>query len=303
MAAVAVSMTGAPLVSVIIPAYNAQPYIDQALATVAAQTYRPLEVLVADDGSTDGTARCVERWRNAGLPVEWIEGRDRSGRPSVPRNRALRVARGELVAFLDADDLWTSRKIEDQVAAMQAHPDLVLVYSMLRTFGATTIGAPVFGLKPWPTRAALDRSTLEHANTIPCSSVLARRTVLTALGGFDEDPHLQAVEDFDLWLRVSELGPIGFIPRVHGYYRVHASGISRNSDEQRRRAEYLVRKRGLNNFTFREFRRRHYLLTLVRNTLDIGMTLALYLREYLDRRRRVSVPLRTAVTYGLPAAR
>src|SRR6185503_21378506 len=103
MAAVAVSMTGAPLVSVIIPAYNAQPYIDQALATVAAQTYRPLEVLVADDGSTDGTARCVERWRNAGLPVEWIEGRDRSGRPSVPRNRALRVARGELVAFLDAD--------------------------------------------------------------------------------------------------------------------------------------------------------------------------------------------------------
>jgi len=303
MAALTVSMTAAPLVSVIIPAYNAQRYIDQALAAVAAQSYRPLEVLVADDGSTDGTVRCVESWRNAGLPVEWIEGHARAGCPSVPRNRALRAARGELIAFLDADDLWTPWKIEDQVAAMRAHPDLVLVYSVLRTFGATTIGAPVFGLKPWPTRAALDRRTLEHANTIPCSSVLARRSVVLSLGGFDEDPHLQAVEDFDLWLRVSEIGPIGFIPRVHGYYRVHATGISRNPDEQRRRAEYLVRKRGLNNFTFREFRKRHYLLTLGRNTLDIGMTLALYLREYLDRRRRVSVPLRTAVTEVLPATR
>jgi glycosyltransferase involved in cell wall biosynthesis len=291
-------MMEAPLVSVIIPAYNAEPYIDQALAAVVGQTYRPLEVVVADDGSTDGTARRVENWKTSGVSIRWIEAGEHSGRPSVPRNRALQAARGELIAFLDADDIWAPRKLEDQVRAMQAYPDLVLVYSVLRTIGAQTIVAPVFGLKPWPTRAALDRNTLERANTIPCSSVMTRRALLLRLGGFDEDPQLHAVEDFDLWLRVSERGPIGFIPRVHGYYRVHQTGISRNAEDQLRRAQYLVHKRGLKNFTFREFQRRPRILTVMRNTLDICMTCALNIREFIDRRWRVDVRLRTAPADG-----
>jgi glycosyltransferase involved in cell wall biosynthesis len=279
-----------PLVSVIVPAYNAGSFIDAALRSAAEQSYRPLEILVADDGSTDATHECVLRWMQR-ADVRWIEAPVRAGRPSVPRNRALRAARGEFVAFLDADDLWTAHKIADQVSAFAAHPELVMVYSALRAFGrGMRFSSAQYGLKPWPTRAALSREALEAANTVPCSSVLVRRDVVDRLGGFDEDPELQAVEDYDLWLRVSAQGPIAFIPRVHGRYRVHADGISRDAAVQRQRAEYLVRKRQLHGFTFREFRQRTPMQTLMRNAADLAVTAAM---QFGERAMRVygSVPV------------
>jgi glycosyltransferase involved in cell wall biosynthesis len=268
-----------PLVSTIVPAYNAAAFIDASVGSAANQSYQRLEILVADDGSTDATAERVRQWAKR-ANVRWIVGPCRAGRPSVPRNRALRAASGEFVAFLDADDLWMPHKIADQVQAFAEYPDLVMVYSALRAFGrGTRFSSAQYGLKPWPTRAALSRDALEAANTVPCSSVMVRREIIDRLGGFDEDPEMQAVEDYDLWLRVSSLGPIGFIPRVHGSYRVHPDGISRDPLAQRRRAEYLVRKRQLHGFTFREFRKRTAMQTLIRNTADIAMTAAMQLGE------------------------
>jgi glycosyltransferase involved in cell wall biosynthesis len=278
-------------VSVIIPVFNAQAYIGGALRSAVGQTYSRLEILVADDGSNDGTREQVSAC--GGTAIRWIDAPSRGGRPSVPRNRALAVAQGELVAFLDADDLWTPRKLEDQVRAMIEHPDLVLVYSVLRAFGdGAVFGDSGYGLRPWPLRAAVDADVLEMGNTIPCSSVLVRRSVVAELGGFDEDPDLNAVEDFDLWLRVSRRGPIGFIPRIHGFYRVHTTGISRDSSVQRERARYLVRKRGLERFTFREFRERSAVLRVARSVVDVAATASLMAAEWVDRRLDRGVPLR-----------
>jgi glycosyltransferase involved in cell wall biosynthesis len=287
-------MSEGPLVSVIIPVFNAQAYIGDTLRSALGQTYRRLEILVADDGSSDGTRAQVSAVGGAGIC--WIDASSRGGRPSVPRNRGLAAAQGEFVAFLDADDLWTPRKLEDQVRAMVEHPDLVLVYSVLRAFGAgVAFGDSGYGLRPWPLRAAIDADVLEMGNTIPCSSVLARRSVVTELGGFDEDPDLNAVEDFDLWLRVSRRGPIGFIPRIHGFYRVHATGISRNTAVQRERARYLVRKRGLERFTFHEFRERSAVLRMARSAVDLAATAGLIASEWVDRRLDRGVPLRRAL--------
>jgi len=291
-----------PLVSVVIPSCNSAPFIDETLQSVADQTYSNLEVLVADDGSTDGT---LERIRSMAdrLPLRVLPSSDRAGRPSVPRNRALRVATGELVAFLDADDLWTRTKIEHQVQAMMREPDLVLVYSILRAFGSgVRFASSSYGLKPWPGRAACDAASLERANTIPCSSVMVRRSTLVALGGFDEDPELAAVEDFDLWVRISRVGPIGFIPRIHGFYRVHDRGLSRDSALQRRRAEYLVAKRQLTGFTFREFRTRSVALCIARNTADILATAWLRAADQFDSRMSRRVPIhRGAMCSSIPA--
>jgi glycosyltransferase involved in cell wall biosynthesis len=285
-------MSDGPLVSVVIPVFNAEAYITDTIRSAVHQTYGRIEVLVADDGSSDRTRDRVEAF-GAGKNVRWIDASGRAGRPSVPRNRGLAAAGGELVAFLDADDLWSPRKIEDQVRVMREYPDLVLVYSILRAFGdGAGFARPGYGLRPWPSRAAVDADVLEMANTIPCSSVLVRRSVVAELGGFDEDPDLNAVEDFDLWLRVSRRGSIGFIPRIHGFYRVHATGISRDAGVQRDRARYLVRKRQLERFTFQEFRQRSLVERTARSVADVGATAVLLTSEWAARRLGRGVPLR-----------
>ena len=289
-------MPDSPLVSVIIPVFNAKPYIGDALGAAVGQTYGGLEILVADDGSTDGTRECVAAYSGGAAPLRWIDAPTRAGRPSVPRNRGLAAARGDLIAFLDADDTWTTRKLEDQVRVMTEHPDLLLVYSVMRAFGdGASFGGTGYGLKPWPSRAAVDAEVLERANTIPCSSVMVRRSILCELGGFDEDPYLNAVEDFDLWLRVSRMGPIGFIPRIHGFYRVHSTGISRDVTTQIDRAQYLVRKRQLERFTFREFRQRSAVQRMARSAIDVAATAGLMAAEWVDRRTGRGVPLRRAI--------
>jgi len=281
-----------PLVSVVLPVFNAERYIVDAVDSAAGQTYQNLEILVADDGSTDATRERALACDCRGKQLRWLEAPGHAGRPSVPRNRAIAAARGEFVAFLDADDTWTPGKIADQVSAMTRHPDVLLVYSVIRAFGDDArFAGPGYGLKPWPTRAAVEADVLEEANTIPTSSVMVRRDVVEQLGGFDEDPQLNAVEDYDLWLRISRLGPIAFIPRIHGFYRVHAAGISRDPAVQLRRAEYLRQKRQLKRFTFREFKRRSPLQSIARNSLDVAMTLWLVACERLDRRFGRPVPV------------
>lgn len=286
---------GNPLVSVVIPAFNAGRFITDAIGSVAAQTYRPLEILVADDGSIDNTRSEVERFRVRLPEVRWIEAAGHASRPSVPRNRGLAAASGELIAFLDADDRWRPHKLADQVSAMLRHPHLVLVYSMLRTFGpAAHFCGPAFGLKPWPTRAAVDRRTLELANTVPCSAVLARRSVIEQVGGFDEDPKLTAVEDYDLWLRISDAGAMGFIPRIHGYYRVLDTSISSDKAGQMERVRYLMRKQHLTRFTYREFARRPLPLRCLRSAADLPMTALSLGRESFERAIGVEAPLLTS---------
>jgi glycosyltransferase involved in cell wall biosynthesis len=287
-------VTDGALVSVIIAAFNAAASIEATLDSVMRQTYSPIEVLVADDASTDDTRERVLAFSRCHPNIQLLPAPVRGGRPAVPRNRALAAARGEYVAFLDADDLWTPRKLEDQVAAMAANPSLVFVYSIVRCFGpgARFFGSP-FGLTPMPYLAALDAPSLARGNTVPLSSALARRNVILAVGGFDEDPKLQAVEDYALWVTLSRLGALGFIPRIHGFYRVHGAGISRDIGEQRRRAEYLVNKLQVREYTFRQFKQRSMAKSLVWNAFDTLVTLKLKIQEQFERATGTPVPVRS----------
>lgn len=233
-----------PLVSVVVPAFNAARYVEAALRSVLAQDYRHLEVFVVDDGSSDDTVARAGAVARMDDRVQVVSLERNSGCPAVARNAVLARARGELVAFLDADDLWTPRKLSEQVAALSARSDLAFVYSMLVAFGAVKPLQVEYGVKPLPFRAAVTREALVRENTIGCSSVLARLAAVRAVGGFDEDPGLAAVEDYDLWLRLGGHGGIGFLPRVHGYYRIHPSSLSRSS-EMSRRTHFLFEKRAI----------------------------------------------------------
>jgi len=233
-----------PIVSVVIPAFNAARHIEVCVRSALAQRFKNLEVIVVDDGSEDDTLALVRRLQEADLRVRLLALETNSGRPAVPRNAGIAIARGEFVAFLDADDIWHPWKLSDQLAVMLDRPDFVFVYSIFETFGNVSRSDIRYGVKPLPIRTAVSRARLERENAIPCSSVLVRESFLRAEGGFDDDRELSAVEDYDLWLRLSLRGRIGFIPRIHGLYRAGHGGISDRTD-MGLRLRHLLRKHSI----------------------------------------------------------
>jgi glycosyltransferase involved in cell wall biosynthesis len=183
-------MTRAGLVSVVMPAYNAERYIGEAIESVLAQTYRPLELIVVDDGSTDGTRAAVERHSGVGRSL---------AQPNAgigpARNAGVAVAKGELLAFLDADDLWPPDKLERQVAALRAEPRLDMVFGHAQQF-------------PTPERAEEIERTVsyvrEPAPAYLAGAMLIRRAAFERAGPFPS--HLELGEFVEWYLRAIDLG-------------------------------------------------------------------------------------------------
>jgi glycosyltransferase involved in cell wall biosynthesis len=176
-----------PTVSAIIPAYNAAQTVGRAVESCLSQTHPPIEVLVVDDGSTDATADVV-----AGFGTSARLERKPNGGPASARNHAARLARGEWLGFLDADDRWLPRKLEKQLTL--ATSDDVAV---IQTFtGGSTEQIPY----------EVTFSELWETNLVCTSSVLIRRSMFERVGGFNEDPELISSEDYHLWLRVAAAG-------------------------------------------------------------------------------------------------
>jgi glycosyltransferase involved in cell wall biosynthesis len=223
-------MTEKPLVSVVCPAYNCERFIEPALQSVFTQSYRQLEVIVVDDGSTDSTPELIKNYG------ELCYLRQTNRGPSAARNHGIRAARGEFVAFLDLDDLWTPQKLAKQMAALESCPDAALIFSDMRLFDTTgedkltmfqtyRLTADFFGHE-----SIVDRSVakLVTMNFIPTSSVLARKAALAEVGGFDEK--FRKSEDWDLWLRIAIRRPIAYIPEPMTLKRVHEVNTSRDAE-------------------------------------------------------------------------
>ena len=197
-----------PRVSVVIPAYNAEPFIERTLDSVLAQGVADLEVIVVDDGSEDRTRELVAA---RGAPVTLVQGPRRG--VSLARNAGVHLARGEYVAFLDHDDLWEPGKLSRQVAVLGADPQAALVFTQA-TLVQGARATRVFPVIPDPP-AFLARAyeNLVHENYIPMSSVMVRRAALSGLDGSGPfDPRLHLAEDWELWLRIAERHRLAFIP-------------------------------------------------------------------------------------------
>lgn len=218
-------MPAIPLVSVIIPTYNRMDFLVQAIDSVLEQTHSDYEVLVADDGSTDGTADRLLRY---GSPVRHLR-LEHAGRPSATRNRALAVARGDLVAFLDDDDVWLPTKLERQVTLLQREPGVGMVYTNARFLDEDgNHSEPMF-----------DRDRLSQGNVfddliahcfIHPSTVVMRRSIGERVGWFEES--LECIEDYDLWLRVSYDIPVGAVADSLTLIRRHSSQIQHQRELQ-----------------------------------------------------------------------
>jgi glycosyltransferase involved in cell wall biosynthesis len=193
-----------PSVSVIIPAYNVAPFIGETLESVFAQTFTDFEVIVVNDGSpdTEEFERAIQSYRKR---ICYLK-QENSG-ASVARNTGLRAARGELIAFLDADDLWSPNYLDEQLKFMREYDsDLVCADAMI--FGASADSGRSYMDSLMATAPPEGRVTfLELVNaerSLITSGVLARRDLIFEVGLFDET--LRNAQDFDLWLRLARHG-------------------------------------------------------------------------------------------------
>lgn len=240
--------THLPLVSVIMPAYNARPYIAEAINSVLEQDYPHVELIVIDDGSRDGTAECAESF---GERVKVI--RQANAGVAAARNKGLAEARGELIAFLDADDVWLPGKLKAQVEYLHAHPETGVVYGVFSRWHAKPDGS----FDPPPSPEVSDPQNLliaEHSgwiytkllfdNIVHIITAMVRREVVEKLTGFDQS--LPTGEDYDFWLRMSRHFRADKLNRVLAYYRIHATSITKVPRAENN--EYRVLKKMLDQY-------------------------------------------------------
>jgi glycosyltransferase involved in cell wall biosynthesis len=205
------------LVTVIIPTHNYAEYLSEALESVLAQDYSPLQIIVIDDGSTDETSAVVERYIQRGVEYVYQEN---SG-PGPARNEGIRRARGSVVAFLDADDTWLPDKISLQIAHLRAHPELGLVGSA--GFDCDRTNRPT-GVRVAPAiEAEMAFERLLVRNFVQPSGAIVPKPCLDAVGGFKS---MRFGEDWDLWLRIAQRYPIGFVQKPLFRRREHPANLS-----------------------------------------------------------------------------
>lgn len=202
-----------PPASVIIPAYNYGPFIAQALDAALAQEGWSLQLIVVDDGSTDNTAQVVASY---GAAVEYV--RLQNSGVAVARNVGLDRAKGELICFLDADDVWFPDKLTTQWEALQRSPGAGLVFSDAIRIRKDGTHIDLYSEKV-PQYGGWVFDKIMRRNFIQTSMVMMPRDVLESVGGFDEA--LPAWEDIDLWCRVAARYPFAYVPRPLEYYRMH----------------------------------------------------------------------------------
>ena len=218
-------------ISVVIPAYNAAVFLAEAVESVLAQSYGVCEIIVVDDGSDDGTEAAARRHEN----VRYFRQEHRG--PSAARNRGIIEASGDLVAFLDADDIWMPEKIELQVEKFMNDPRLGLCAS------ASYLCGPALDNKRI-NRHRLDscrmiRRKLVVSNLFATPTVMVRRHCFEKVGLFDES--LGFGEDWDMWLRVGNEFPMTYLDRPLCYCRAFSTSITRSrSRENLRDWERLI---------------------------------------------------------------
>ncbi len=214
------------LISVIIPTYNRAKYLPEAIESVLGQKGKgfTLEIIVIDDGSTDNTAEVLEPFKK-NIRYKKISN---SGRPAVPRNIGLSMARGELVAFQDSDDIWASDKLTAQLPVFD-DPAVVLSYGNTEIITETGKKTGKTVITATQAHSGNIFTELMQTNFISTLTVMARPKALEQAGGFNESAAVRGVEDYDLWLRVARLGEVQFINKILANYRSHDDNISTGS--------------------------------------------------------------------------
>lgn len=201
------------LISCVVPVFNGECFLDETLQSILAQTYRPIELIVADDGSTDGTLAILSGYGDRIRVVT-----QETAGPAAARNLGLRAARGEFVAFLDADDLWSPEKLARQMECFVARPELQACVTHVQMMWSEGMREEAEQYQGHPRTGSVPG----YATT----TLLARRSVFDLVG--ELDPTLWFSDAVDWFLRARELGVVlEVVPEVLVFHRMHENNHTR----------------------------------------------------------------------------
>ncbi len=212
-------------VSVVITAYNRAHLIGHTLDSVLAQTYRDLEIIVVDDGSTDDTPEVLATY---GESIRVLRQQN-AGQPEA-RKAGIRVAHGDHIAFVDSDDLWLPTKLEKQMARLSESRDLAWIYCDAEVFDSSR-GQVLYNFSQInPPHRGWVGCQLLLRDFIPSPTPVIRRDVFEEIGYLQASDWSRHGEDWDIWLRIAAQHPVEFIPEVLARYRVHRGAMTQSED-------------------------------------------------------------------------
>lgn len=221
-----------PLVSIITPSLNRAAYIGDVVSSVAQQAYERIEHIVVDGGSTDGTQDVLRKLEKS-YDFRWISGPDTGMYNAI--NKGLSMSRGDILGYLNTDDLYLPWTVEVAVAAFLNEPKADLIYGDMVVLDETSKGAALALYPPF------DRGLLGRSGFLGQPTVLFRRSAFERLGGFDET--LRYVGDCDYWLRIASMSPIRKVDEILAVQRNHPDTLRASQRSALREEVQLVRSR------------------------------------------------------------
>lgn len=212
-------------VSVLIPSYNQENVIEETLSSALNQTYKNIEVVIADDASKDGTPTILEKWQQRYPQRIKVFLHENNVGVTKNHNRGLYECTGDFVVFLDGDDVLLPNKIEEQLAFMQANPDCSLSYHDVEVFDSLTGENIYLWSERIGTKQGELRNLIRFGNFLPAVGVMVRRKDIP-LSGYDE--RIPVYSDWLFWLRILERGKgkICYLPSVQARYRRHEANMT-----------------------------------------------------------------------------
>jgi glycosyl transferase domain protein len=233
-------MSQEPLVSVLIPCYNCEKYVEKAVTSIIEQSYSNLEILVIDDGSTDNTGSILQELAQKDSRIRYIKN-ETNLKLIKTLNKGIDLCRGKYIARMDADDISLPTRIVKQVNFLEKHPDIGIVGTYTKNFGANN--------RTWKmkTRDKFIRAHLFFNTCFAHPSVMIRTSVLRDNHLYYDTNYLHA-EDYKLWCDIAQYTKLANIPEILLYYRINQNQISNKYSKEQKETAQKIREEYINDF-------------------------------------------------------
>jgi len=211
-----------PLISIIVPTYNRGSFISECIESVLNQSYTDWEMIIIDDGSTDSTKEIINTYLSE--PRIQYHYQENKGQSSA-RKKAIYLAKGKYLAFLDSDNIWLNQRLEFGLKAIQRNENIDLTYGDIIEIDENSTEVPMVNMKRFSGKVS---SQLVKDNFITMNTVLVKKSVVIKVKAFREE--IKRADDYDMWLRLSAEHNFLYIPKVMVKYRVMDDQISSNKE-------------------------------------------------------------------------